>query len=136
MADVGATLAGSGGGPIVPDHGERAWRELARRIEPKAAFRRSWPLTGGVSAEVTVIELERRGGEVMRFLARRHGLADRDRNPRIARDEFALLQIAHASGLAVPRPVSLDASGELFPTPVLVIEYIEGATDFNPDDRP
>jgi aminoglycoside phosphotransferase (APT) family kinase protein len=113
-----------------------AFRELARRIEPAATFRRAWRLSGGVSAEVTVIELERRGGDLTRLLARRHGVADRTRNPHIARDEFALLEVAQAHGLTAPRPVYLDESGTLFPTPVLVLEYVEGETDFAPDDLP
>ena len=103
-------------------------RELARRIEPEAELRRSWRLAGGVSAEVTVIELERRDGQLVRLLVRRHGEADRARNPHIARDELALLRLLHAHGLPVPRPVLVDETGELFPTPVVVIEYIDGET--------
>ena len=109
-------------------------RELARQIEPEAVFRRAWRPGGGVSAEVSVIELERRVGPPHRLLVRRHGEADRTRNPHVARDEFTLLRIAHAHGLAVPRPVHLDESGGLFPTPVLVLEYVEGETEFAPAD--
>lgn len=120
--------------PDLTPHDEARLRELARRIEPDATFRRAWRLGGGVSAEVSVIELERRDGQRRRLLVRRHGEADRTRNPQIARDEFALLRIAHAHGLAVPRPVHLEESGGLFPTPVLVLEYVEGKTEFAPAD--
>lgn len=120
--------------PDLTPHDEANLRELARQIEPEAAFRRAWRPGGGVSAEVSVIELERSDGQPRRLLVRRHGEADRTRNPHIARDEFALLRIAHAHGLAVPRPVYLDESGRLFPTPVLVLEYVEGETEIAPAD--
>ena len=120
--------------PDLTPHDEAMLRELARQLEPNVAFRRAWRPGGGVSAEVSVIELERRDGQRRRLLVRRHGEADRTHNPHIARDEFALLGIAHAQGLAVPRPVHLDESNKLFPTPVLVLEYVEGETEFAPTD--
>ena len=55
-------------------------------------------------------------------------------NPYIAADEFKLLQLLHSAGLAVPEPFYLDQSGEIFHTPYVVIEYIEGETEFGPKD--
>ena len=43
-----------------------------------------------------------------------------------------LVQLLHSAGLAVPEPYYLDQSGEIFPTPYVVIEYIEGETIFGP----
>lgn len=119
--------------PITPpmggdDPGDAAFRHLVRRIDPAARLLRAWPLTGGVSAEVTVIELARGSGERWRLIVRRHGEVDRAQNPRVARDEYALLHRLYADGLPVPRPVLVDESGDLFPTPVLVVEYVEGET--------
>jgi aminoglycoside phosphotransferase (APT) family kinase protein len=65
---------------------------------------------------------------------RRHGEVDRSHNPHIARDEFRLLEIAQTHGLAAPRPYYVDESGDLFPTPVVVIDYVEGETVFAPSD--
>jgi aminoglycoside phosphotransferase (APT) family kinase protein len=91
-------------------------------------------LTGGVSAEITVLEVARSDGETTKLLVRRHGDSDRAHNPHIAMDEFRLLEIAQAHALAAPEPYYVDESCDLFPTPVLVVEYIEGEADFAPTD--
>jgi aminoglycoside phosphotransferase (APT) family kinase protein len=44
------------------------------------------------------------------------------------------LEIAQAHALAAPEPYYVDESCDLFPTPVLVVEYIEGEADFAPTD--
>lgn len=116
------------------DAGTGALRQLVQRIEPAGKLLRTWPLAGGVSAEVTVLEIARGSGAVSKLIVRRHGEADRARNPDIARDEYALLQLLHSRGLPVPRPVLVDESGDLFPTPVLVVEYVEGETVSAPAD--
>jgi aminoglycoside phosphotransferase (APT) family kinase protein len=113
---------------------EDAFRRLVQRIEPQSTLRRAWRLTGGVSAEITALEIARPDGRTAKLVVRRHGETDRARNPRIARDEFALLRIAEAHGLAAPKPLYLDESCDLFPTPVLVVAYVEGETDFAPAD--
>ena len=116
--------------PIPLDHLQR----LVRQTFPHGTVRRAWRLTGGVSAEVTAIEVERPDGPPTRLVVRRHGDADRERNPHVARDEFNLLRIAQAHGLAVPEPYHLDESRDLFPTPVLVTEFVEGDTELAPSD--
>lgn len=113
---------------------EELFARLIRRMDPESALRRAWRLTGGVSAHVTAVEVKRADGDVQTLLVRRHGEVDLRQNPNIARDEFKLLEIAKSHGLAVPQPHYLDESGDLFPTPYLVIEYIEGETDFEPAD--
>lgn len=111
-----------------------ALRQVVQRIDPGATLRRAWSLTGGVSAQVTAIEIERPDGQTTKLIVRRHGEADRGRNPHIARDEYALLQIAQSHGLAAPKPYLLDESCELFSTPYLVIAFIDGDTEFAPSD--
>jgi aminoglycoside phosphotransferase (APT) family kinase protein len=59
---------------------------------------------------------------------------DRNHNPQIAADEFKLLQLLHSEGLATPMPYYLDQSCEIFPTPYIVLEYIEGEPGFAPSD--
>ena len=66
------------------------------------------------------------------MIVRQHGTVDIKHNPYIAADEFKLLQLLHSAGLAVPEPFYLDQSGEIFHTPYVVIEYIEGETIFAP----
>jgi aminoglycoside phosphotransferase (APT) family kinase protein len=99
---------------------------LARRIDPRGRLLRAWELKGGVSAQVTTFEIELADGRTERLIVRRHGAVDRTRNPRIAADEFRLLQLLEAAGVPAPRPRYLDRDGELFATPCLVVEYVEG----------
>ena len=125
-----------GGAPALMNDAQRddALRQLVQRIDPRATVRRTWRLTGGVSAEVTALEVERPDGQSAKMIVRRHGDVDRTRNARIARDEFELLRIAQSHGLAAPQPYFLDESCQWFPTPLLVVEYVDGATEFAPAD--
>lgn len=116
------------------DDWSQPFRHLVARIDPDAELIRAWRLTGGVSAEVTALEIARPGGRTERLVVRRHGPIDLAQNPRAARDEFTLMRIARSRGLAVPAPVFLDESCDLFPTPVVVVEFCDGTTDFAPVD--
>jgi len=111
------------------------FEQLARKVAPQSALLRAWPLHGGVSAQVTALEIRRADGHIQRLIVRQHGAVDLARNPHVAADEFALLRMLRASGLPTPTPYYLDQSGELFATPVVVIEYIEGEPEFAPADR-
>jgi aminoglycoside phosphotransferase (APT) family kinase protein len=75
------------------------------------------------------LEIERPGGRTKKMVVRRHGAGDRKQNPQIAADEFKLLQVLQAARLAAPRPYYLDQSGEIFSTPYIVLEYIEGTSE-------
>ena len=107
---------------------------VVQKFEPQSKLLRTWELKGGVSAQVTAIEIERPDGYTQKMIVRQHGEVDLKHNPHIAADEFKLLQLLHSVGLAVPEPYYLDQSGEIFPTPYVVIEYIEGETIFGPHD--
>ena len=72
------------------------------------------------------LEIEQPGGHTKKMIVRQHGAVDLKHNPYIAADEFKLLQLLHSVGLAIPKPYYLDKSGEIFSTPYVVIEYIEG----------
>jgi prepilin-type processing-associated H-X9-DG protein len=113
---------------------DEPFRQLVRRFDPEATLLRTWPLKGGVSAQVTGLEIKRADGRPSKLIVRRHGNVDLSHNPHIARDEFRLLQIAQSHGLAAPRPHYVDESCDLFPTPVLVIDYVDGETEFAPSD--
>jgi aminoglycoside phosphotransferase (APT) family kinase protein len=87
-----------------------------------------------VSAQVTAIEIEVPGGTTQKMVVRRHGAIDLRRNPNIAADEFKLLQIVRSAGVPAPAPLYFGRSGEIFPTPFVVLEYIEGQSEFSPPD--
>jgi aminoglycoside phosphotransferase (APT) family kinase protein len=110
------------------------FERLAQRVFPAATLRRALPLTGGVSAEITALEVGQPDGSSVKLVVRRHGRIDLAHNPHVARDELALLRIVRAHGVAAPEPYLVDESGEIFPTPVLVVEFVEGETDLAPAD--
>ena len=107
---------------------------LVQKIAPDSRLRRAWPLPGGVSAQATALDVVRADGRLTRWVVRRHGAADLAQNPHIAEDEFKLLGALDAAGLPVSAPVHVEPSGDVFPTPALVIEFVDGRTDFAPAD--
>lgn len=121
MRDIAATLKE-----------DNVFEQVVRKIDPQSRLLRAWTLQGGVSAQVTALEIEQPGGHTHKMLVRRHGTVDRNHNPQIAADEFKLLQLLQSAGLATPKPYFLDQSCEIFSTPYIVIEYVEGQTEFAP----
>ncbi|GAB4579390.1 MAG: hypothetical protein Fur0022_21280 [Anaerolineales bacterium] len=107
--------------------------QLLQTLAPNHRLLRTWNLTGGVSAQVTALEILTPTGETHRWVARQHGTRDHTRNPHLAADEYQLLQLLYAAGVPVPAPLHLIPSG-IFPDPLLIVEYIEGHTDFAPAD--
>ena len=111
-------------------------RAIAGRVVPGGGLRRAWDPKGGVSATITALEVDEPGGGTVRLVVRRHGERDLAANPRLARDEFRLMGLARAHGLAVPRPYLCDESRTLLPGPFLVVEFIDGEPDQAPADLP
>lgn len=113
---------------------DREFTLLIQKIGPHSKLLRTWPLTGGVSAQVTALEVRAPDGKTRKMVVRQHGERDLKQNPCIAQQEFTLLQILQSASVAAPAPYYFDQSGEILPTPYIVIEYIEGETDFAPSD--
>ncbi|MGZ3630279.1 MAG: phosphotransferase family protein [Ktedonobacteraceae bacterium] len=107
---------------------DNTFEYVVQKFEPQSRLLRTWELKGGVSAQVTAIEIERPDGYIQKMIVRQHGEVDLKHNPHIAVDEFKLLQLLRSEELAVPEPYYLDQSGEIFPKLYVVIEYIEGET--------
>lgn len=105
---------------------EKRWEQLLQRVRPGSRLLRYTPLIGGISAQVTLLEIVGKEGEQERLVVRRHGAVDRRSNPQVASHEFRLLQRLHAADMEVPRPVFLDESCDLFPEQVVVLAYVEG----------
>jgi len=110
------------------------FERLVQKFAPQSKLLRSWELKGGVSAQVTALEIERPGGPIAKMIVRQHGPVDLEHNPQIAADEFKLLQLLQSAGLATPTPYGFDQSGEIFATPYIVIEYVDGQPEFAPSD--
>lgn len=108
---------------------QQRFERLTQAIRPGSRLVRTWRLEGGVSAQVTAIEVERPDGCAEKLVVRQHGKADLTRNPDAARDEFRLLTVLYAAGLPVPRPIFTDQFGNGDSAPCVVIEYVDGSTD-------
>jgi aminoglycoside phosphotransferase (APT) family kinase protein len=115
---------------------DNKFEQVVQKIDPHSKLLRTWELKGGVSAQVTALETLRPDGHTQKMIVRRHGEVDLTHNPQIAADEFKLLHLVHSVGVAAPKPYYLDQSGEIFSTPYLVIEYIEGKPEFAPPHVP
>jgi aminoglycoside phosphotransferase (APT) family kinase protein len=113
---------------------KRSFEQLVRRLDPQCRLLRSWSLAGGVSAEVTALELLRPDGENWRVVVRQHGEGNLRQNPNIASNEFRLLKILQSAGVAAPIPIFLDALGETLSTTAIVVGFIEGEPEFSPPD--
>lgn len=103
---------------------------MVQVIAPGSTLLRTWPLQGGISAEMTAFELQRPDGQTRKLILRRPSEPVLRLNPRAAEDEFKVLQLITSLGLAAPTPYYLDQSGTIFSTPYLIMEYIDGRPEF------
>ncbi|QWU14700.1 phosphotransferase family protein [Paenibacillus sophorae] len=110
------------------------FEQVVHRIDTEGELLGIREMEGGVSAQVTALEILLSDGQVATMIIRQHGEADLRRNPQIAADEYKLLQLLKSEGLLVPAPYFLDLSCEIFQKPYLVMEFMEGKTDFNPSN--
>jgi aminoglycoside phosphotransferase (APT) family kinase protein len=124
------------GEPVTEAKEDTKFEQVVHKFDPQSKLLRTWELKGGVSARVTALETLRPDGHTQKMIVRQHGEVDLKHNPQVAADEFKLLHLLHSVGLATPAPYYLDQSGEIFSTPYLVIEYIEGKPEFAPSDLP
>jgi aminoglycoside phosphotransferase (APT) family kinase protein len=112
------------------------FEQVILKFYPGSTLKRAWEMKGGISAQVTALEIDQPDGQTKKLVVRRPGPVDLRNNPAIAADEFKLLQTLRSLGLPVPRPYQLDQSGRILPTPYLIIEFIEGAPEFAPANLP
>lgn len=108
------------------------FEQLIHHIDPHYRLVRSWPLTGGASAQMTALEIALPDGGTKIVVLRQPGDTTLKLNPHAAADEFRLLQTLNAAGLPTPKPYLVDESRELLSTPFLVIAYIEGESVYAP----
>ena len=116
--------------------GDDLFAQVVRRMDPGDSLLGSWPLTGGVSAQVMTLEVQKADGSMQKLVMRRHGVGDLQGNPQIAADEFRLLSILYRAGLPVAAPHFLDQACDLLPTPYLILDFVDGETDFSPSHLP
>ncbi|HEY3952374.1 MAG TPA: phosphotransferase family protein [Streptosporangiaceae bacterium] len=100
--------------------------QVARAVHAQAELVRAWPLPGGVSAQVTALEVRLPGGRGGRLVVRQYGAANLAADPHAASSEAELLGVLRAAGLPVPRPRYADESGRILPGPYLVVDFADG----------
>lgn len=103
-------------------------------VAPQGKLLRAWQLEGGISAQMTALEVEQQDGRRRKLVVRRPHPEALARNPQAAADEFRLLQVLSTAGVAAPRPYALGPAGEATGGPYLVLEYVEGVLVFAPSD--
>ncbi|HEY0866716.1 MAG TPA: phosphotransferase [Fimbriimonas sp.] len=97
--------------------------DAVRSWQPGAAIRRSWPLKGGMSAEMYALELDGGRGGFDRIVVRYPGPEVGEIFEDPAGQEFRTLQAVKAAGLPSPIPVAvLDSSEGRF----LLMEFLDG----------
>ncbi|PEO42142.1 hypothetical protein CN563_24405 [Bacillus sp. AFS026049] len=110
------------------------FEQLVKKLDQGNKLIRAWKLVGGISANVTGLEILQSSGRIVKMIVRQHGDNDLKRNPNIASYEHKLLGILKAAGLSVPMPYYFEQSCEIFPKPCILIEFIEGKSEFTPSN--
>src|SRR5258706_7218529 len=108
-------------------------KNFSRVVEdvlPGARLARVDKLSGGISAGMFVLEIERPGEAREKLVLRFPGASALSRNPAAARNEFWLLRELKAQGLPVPAPIHVDETCRILPGPFLLIQHVTGKTEF------
>ena len=100
---------------------------LVQQFAPGGRLLRAWALQGGISAEMTALELEQADGHVCRWVLRR---ATSPNSAAAIVSEYNLLRQLEPLGLLTPSP-----RGFVQPGPAILLDYIEGQPDFATADR-
>lgn len=103
---------------------------IVERLESGGTVHRIWPLTGGVSAQVTALEIACSDSRLWRCVVRQPGTTNRLNQARRVLDEFHLLKTLSKAGLAVPEPLDVDEDGSYLVTTFIESEPLEAGVDF------
>jgi len=118
--------------PLSPD--VNPFEQIVHKFAPDSQLIESKLLSGGVSAQVTLLKIRQPDGRYKKLVVRQYGDNDLRSNPSIARDEYQLLETLYTAGIIVPQPYFYDDSGDILPKPYLVIEHIDGHVEFTSVD--
>jgi len=102
------------------------WGKVAEAVVPEGRLVRVRPLSGGISAQMTALEIVGPDGETQRVVVRRGPALEK---------QFRLLSLTHAQGLATPRPLVFDAGGAVLSEPFLALTFQAGEMTFVLPDR-
>jgi aminoglycoside phosphotransferase (APT) family kinase protein len=107
---------------------------LIERLEPGGRLVRSRRLRGGVGARMDALDIERADGTRRKVTLRRFTRPRSISRPERVALEYRKLQFVEQAGIPAPRPLLLDAEGDLFGVPGIVLTYLPGAPLYLPRD--
>jgi aminoglycoside phosphotransferase (APT) family kinase protein len=88
-------------------------------------------LAGGLGCRSDVLEIERADGSRWKVTLRRFvRTGHRFSTPEHVIHEFDILRLVEAAGIPAPRPILIDAAGEYFGVPAIVMSYLPGRPVF------
>jgi aminoglycoside phosphotransferase (APT) family kinase protein len=99
---------------------------IVEALEPGARPVGLRRLKGGLGARMHVLRYEAPSGERRSVVLRRLVRDWDDGTPERARYSFELLGLLAKAGIAAPLPLLLDADGEYFGAPAMVLSYVPG----------
>lgn len=106
--------------------GDEYLGKLIARHFPDAKLLSSEKMTGGVSANVTLIEVRLAADEMTQLVLREHGPSHSGHPARL---EFELLRSLHELGLAVPKPFAWGEADDVNRYPYILLDFVRGSTD-------
>jgi aminoglycoside phosphotransferase (APT) family kinase protein len=98
----------------------------AQKVDAGARLLSAWELKGGISAQMHALALQMSDGTTRKLIVRRPRERALLHHADAAAREFRILQFVQRTGMAAPRALLLDSSGEIFAEPYLILDYIEG----------
>ncbi len=107
---------------------------LVHQLEPGGHLVRTRRLRGGVGARMDVLDIERSDGTRRKVSLRRFMRDNRSSQPEHVAHEYKVLQFVEKAGIPAPRPLLLDAAGDLFGAPAIVLSYLPGRPLYHPRD--
>jgi aminoglycoside phosphotransferase (APT) family kinase protein len=110
-----------------------SWASVVAKVEPGGRFAGAWSFAGGLSSDMTVVEIETAAGARRRVVVRRLRAGRPARRRSIAR-EFRLITCLHDHGIPVPPPVDLDDSGAAVADTYAVYGYVPGSLRLATED--
>ena len=111
-----------------------AAQRFVESYRPDARIVRVRRLRGGIGAWTHVLTLEGREEGRERVVLRRY--FDREAlTPERAEREFRILQLVNDAAIPSARPLALDAKGDYFGSPALLLTYLPGRSIYEPRDE-
>jgi aminoglycoside phosphotransferase (APT) family kinase protein len=103
------------------------WDWLAGELAPGGQIIRKTRLRGGLGADLHAVDLRDAAGSRLKVVVRRAQAEDRRHGtPEQVRQQWKVLEMLQSTGVAVARPLLLDADGTYFGVPTMVMSYVTG----------